>query len=70
MRYFDGFGNARYESGRIRGSYGAVSPTAPYAVAHTLAYDAAVMGDSTVPTMLISSIKVPTLILTGGNSRA
>jgi pimeloyl-ACP methyl ester carboxylesterase len=40
------------------------------AVAHTLAYDAAVMGDSTVPTTLISSVKVPTLILTGGNSGA
>ena len=40
------------------------------AVAPTLAYDAAVMGDSTVPTTLISSVKVPTLILTGGNSGA
>jgi pimeloyl-ACP methyl ester carboxylesterase len=38
------------------------------ALAHTLAYDAAVMGDSTVPTTLISSVKVPTLVLTGGNS--
>jgi pimeloyl-ACP methyl ester carboxylesterase len=26
------------------------------------------MGDSTVPTGLVSSVKVPTLILTGGNS--
>jgi alpha-beta hydrolase superfamily lysophospholipase len=40
------------------------------ALAPTLAYDAAVMGDSTVPTTLISSVKVPTLILTGGNSGA
>jgi len=40
------------------------------AVAHTLAYDAAVMGDSRVSTTLISSVKVPTLILTGGNSGA
>lgn len=40
------------------------------AVAPTLAYDAAVMGDSSVPTKLISSVNVPTLILTGGNSGA
>jgi pimeloyl-ACP methyl ester carboxylesterase len=40
------------------------------ALAPTLAYDAAVMGDSTVPTTLISSVKVPTLILTGGNTGA
>src|SRR6202022_1195257 len=40
------------------------------AVAHTLAYDAAVMGDRRVPTTLISSVKGPTLILTGGNSGA
>jgi len=40
------------------------------AVAPTLAYDAAVMGDGTVPTALISSVKVPTLILTGGNTGA
>jgi pimeloyl-ACP methyl ester carboxylesterase len=38
------------------------------ALAPTLAYDAAVMGDSTVPTTLLSSVKVPTLILTGGSS--
>jgi pimeloyl-ACP methyl ester carboxylesterase len=40
------------------------------AVAPTLAYDAAVMGDSTVPTTLISSVKVPTLVLTGGDTGA
>jgi alpha-beta hydrolase superfamily lysophospholipase len=40
------------------------------AVAHTLAYDAAVMGDSTVPTTLIASVNVPTLILTGGDTGA
>ena len=40
------------------------------AVAPTLAYDAAVMGDGTVPTALISSLKVPTLILSGGNTGA
>jgi pimeloyl-ACP methyl ester carboxylesterase len=40
------------------------------ALAPTLAYDAAVMGDSTLPSTLISSVKVPTLILTGGNTGA
>jgi len=40
------------------------------AVAPTLAYDAAVMGDSSVPTGLISSVKVPTLVLTGGDTGA
>jgi hypothetical protein len=40
------------------------------ALAPTLVYDAAVMGDSTVPTTLISSVKVPTLVLTGGNTGA
>lgn len=40
------------------------------AVAPTLAYDAAVMGDSTVPSALISSVKVPTLVLTGGDTGA
>src|SRR5262249_9335410 len=40
------------------------------AIAPTLAYDAAVMGDSTLPPDLASSVKVPTLILTGGNSGA
>lgn len=38
------------------------------AVAHTLAYDAVVMGDSTLPASLVSSVKVPTLVLTGGNT--
>jgi hypothetical protein len=38
------------------------------AVAHTLAYDALVMGDSTLPDGLASSVKVPTLILTGGKT--
>jgi alpha-beta hydrolase superfamily lysophospholipase len=40
------------------------------AVAHTLVYDAIVMGDSTVPTSLASSVKAPTLVLTGGDSGA
>ena len=40
------------------------------AIAPTLAYDAAVMGDSTLPPDLASSVKVPTLILTGSDSGA
>jgi hypothetical protein len=35
------------------------------AIAHTLAYDATVMGDSMVPTDLVSSVKAPTLVLDG-----
>ena len=38
------------------------------ALAPTLAYDAAVVGDGTVPTRLFSSVKIPTLVLTGGSS--
>lgn len=37
------------------------------ALAPTLVYDALVMGDSTVPENL-ASVRVPTLILTSGNS--
>jgi pimeloyl-ACP methyl ester carboxylesterase len=40
------------------------------ALAPTLAYDAAVMGDGIMPTTLISSVKVPTLVLTGGDTGA
>ena len=40
------------------------------ALAHTLVYDATVMGDSTLPTSVVSSVKVPTLVLTGSNSGA
>jgi hypothetical protein len=40
------------------------------ALAHTLVHDATAMGDSTLPTSLVSSTKVPTLILTGSNSGA
>jgi hypothetical protein len=40
------------------------------AVAHTLVYVAAVMGDSTLPNSLASSVKVPTLILTSSSSGA
>ncbi|MEO5939595.1 MAG: alpha/beta fold hydrolase, partial [Candidatus Limnocylindrales bacterium] len=38
------------------------------AIAHTLAYDARVMGDYSVPTATAGRIAVPTIILTGGNS--
>lgn len=35
------------------------------AIAHTLAYDAAVVGDRRLPTDLLASIKLPTLVLCG-----
>jgi pimeloyl-ACP methyl ester carboxylesterase len=35
------------------------------AIAHTLIYDAAIMGDSLVPTELLSTVTVPTLVLHG-----
>ena len=38
------------------------------AIAHTLAYDAEVMGDYLIPTDRASKVAVPTLILTGGAS--
>jgi pimeloyl-ACP methyl ester carboxylesterase len=38
------------------------------ALAHTLAYDATVMGDYTLPTEIAKSITVPTLIVVGGAS--
>jgi pimeloyl-ACP methyl ester carboxylesterase len=40
------------------------------ALAHTLAYDATVMGDSTVPTGLVASVKAPTLVLEGSETGA
>jgi pimeloyl-ACP methyl ester carboxylesterase len=40
------------------------------AVAHTLPYDAAIMGNFTVPADRISTIKIPTLIAGGGKSPA
>lgn len=40
------------------------------AVAHTLAYDAAVMGDGTLPTELVASVTVPTLVMDGGATAA
>lgn len=38
------------------------------ALAHTLAYDATIMGDSSLPTDRISAVEVPTLVLDGGAS--
>ena len=38
------------------------------ALAHTLAYDATVMGDYTMPTELVASVSTPTLVLAGGSS--
>ena len=40
------------------------------AIAHTLAYDARVMGDYSVPTATAARVTVPTIILTGGSSFA
>jgi pimeloyl-ACP methyl ester carboxylesterase len=36
------------------------------ALAHTLAYDARIMGDYTIPTDRAASVKVPTLVIAGG----
>jgi len=36
------------------------------AIAHTLAYDARIMGDYLIPTETASSVKVPTVVLAGG----
>ena len=38
------------------------------AIAHTLVYDAMIIGDLTLPTDLAASIRTPTLVLTGENS--
>jgi pimeloyl-ACP methyl ester carboxylesterase len=38
------------------------------AIAHTLAYDAAVVGDRRLPTDLLARIDVPTLVVCGGES--
>jgi pimeloyl-ACP methyl ester carboxylesterase len=40
------------------------------ALAHTLAYDATIMGDSTVPTDLVAAVKAPTLVLDGSDTEA
>lgn len=37
-------------------------------LAHTLAYDATVMGDYSLPTDAIASVRVPTLVLDGGEA--
>jgi pimeloyl-ACP methyl ester carboxylesterase len=36
------------------------------AIAHTLAYDARIMGDYSIPTETAGSVKVPTVVLAGG----
>ncbi len=38
------------------------------ALAHTLAYDATIMGDYSLPTELAASVKTPTLVIAGGAS--
>ena len=58
---------------RLPAEFAAYAKTQPWwqgqlAIAHTLAYDARVMGDYSVPTEKASRITVPTLILTGGGS--
>jgi pimeloyl-ACP methyl ester carboxylesterase len=37
-------------------------------LAHTLAYDATIMGDYSVPTERVATVRTPTLVLTGGSS--
>jgi pimeloyl-ACP methyl ester carboxylesterase len=58
---------------RLPADFAAYAKTQPWwagqeAIAHTLAYDARVMGDSSVPTATAARVTVPTLILTGGAS--
>ena len=38
------------------------------ALAHTLAYDATIMGDYTLPTERVAEVKIPTLVMDGGAS--
>jgi hypothetical protein len=38
------------------------------AIAHTLVYDATIIGDLTLPTELIASIETPTLVIDGEKS--
>jgi pimeloyl-ACP methyl ester carboxylesterase len=40
------------------------------ALAHTLAYDAVIMGDSTMPAGLVASVKAPALVLDGSDTGA
>ena len=37
-------------------------------LAHTLAYDATIMGDYSLPTQRVATVRTPTLVLTGGSS--
>jgi len=58
---------------RMPAEFAAFARTQPWwpaqeAIAHTLAYDARVMGDYSVPTATAARVTVPTLILTGGAS--
>jgi pimeloyl-ACP methyl ester carboxylesterase len=58
---------------RMPADFAAFAKTQPWwpaqeAIAHTLAYDARVMGDYSVPTAAAGRVRVPTLILTGGAS--
>ncbi|HKW23506.1 MAG TPA: alpha/beta hydrolase [Ktedonobacterales bacterium] len=41
---------------------------AQLALAHTLAYDATIMGDYTLPVERVAEVKIPTLVLDGGAS--
>ena len=58
---------------RLPAEFVAFAKTQPWwagqeAIAHTLAYDARVMGDYSVPVETAARVTVPTLILTGGAS--
>ena len=60
---------------RLPAEFAAFAKTQPWwaaqeAIAHTLAYDARVMGDYSVPTVTAARVTVPTIILTGGSSFA
>jgi pimeloyl-ACP methyl ester carboxylesterase len=55
--------------------FGLILPLLPIwkklkAAAHTLPYDAAIMGDFTVPAKHVASVAVPTLVMGGGKSPA
>jgi pimeloyl-ACP methyl ester carboxylesterase len=58
---------------RLPAEFAAYARTQPWwaaqeALAHTLAYDARVMGDYSVPTATAAKVACPTIILTGGGS--
>jgi pimeloyl-ACP methyl ester carboxylesterase len=60
---------------RLPAEFVAYARTQPWwaaqeAIAHTLAYDARIMGDYSVPVETAARVTVPTLILTGGASFA